>query len=154
MTDEQTIISAVIDRLKLIKTDDGYLTDLGDLVEDWNDETIPSGTPSYVEVRDPETNFLKPGDQGFLVKAHKQKMTLEISAQFEKQKIPVGRNAVKDIYKMIGINKWWFWDNHQVIFRPVKHVKDVVKEDRTYIGVKVILEAEFITHEWGVEEEV
>ena len=131
-----------------------YLTNIGLNVNDYNADVIAQGAGEYVEVRDPETVFLKKGDEGFLELAHKQILKLEVFVMFEKKSISYARQAVADVYKCIGANKWWFWDNHQIVFHPIKHLLDIQKEDRTISGANIFLEIEFITNEWGLDESV
>lgn len=131
-----------------------YLTNIGTNINDYNADVIAEGLAEYVEVRDPEAVFIKKGEEGFLELAHKQILKLELFVMFEKKSISYARKAVADIYKCIGVNKWWFWDNHQIVFHPVKHLLDIQKEDRTISGANVFLEIEFITNEWGLDESV
>ena len=154
MSKEEEIISAFITKLKTITTADGFETDIGTNVNDFNDKTIAADVPVYVELRDAQTNFLQKGDPGFLENAHKQQMIIEIYVQFSKKNIAYARKAVSDIYKMIGINKWQFWDNNKIWIFPLRHQKTVNQEDREISAVKIFLIVEFVTKEWGIDEPV
>ncbi len=152
MTKEEEIISAIILKLQDITTANAYLTNIGNNVNDFNGNTIPTGTESYLEVRDTQVDFIKIGEDDSLELRHNQIMTLEIFVQFEKKDISYARKAAADIYKCIGTNKWYFWDTYQISFKPLRHIKDINKEDRTLTGLKVFLLIEFNTPQWGVEE--
>jgi len=154
MTKEEQIISSFISKLQTITVTNGYLTDIGNNVNDFNDKTIPRESSSYVEVRDTQTNFLQKGDDGFLENAHKQQMMLEIFIQLNKKDISFTRKAVTDVYKVIGLNKWFYWDQMKIRFIPLRHQKAVNQEDREISAVKIFLICEFITPEWGVDEPV
>lgn len=154
MTKEEEIISSFITKLKTITTANGFLTSIGSNVNDFNDKTVPADTSEYLEVRDPQTNFLQKGEDGFLENAHKQQMLLEVYVQFNKKDINYARKAAADIYKMIGINKWYFWDTHRIRFIPLRHQKTVSMEDKEISSLKVFLICEFITNEWGYDEPV
>lgn len=153
-TKEEEIISAIITKLQGITVANGYLTDIGSNVNDFNDKTIPVNTSEYLEVRDAQTNFVQKGEDGYLENAHKQQLLLEIFVQFEKKDITYSRKAAADIYKLIGTEKWYFWDNHRIRFIPLRHQKTVNQEDREISALKVFVICEFITAEWGVEETV
>src|SRR5574338_499282 len=154
MTKEEEIISSFITKLQTITVLNGYLTDIGGNVNDFNDKTIPADTSEYLEIRDVQTNFLQKGEDGFLENAHKQQMILEVFVQFSKKNITYARKAAADIYKMIGTNKWYFWDTNKIRFIPLRHQKTVNQDDREMTALKVFLICEFITNEWGVDEPV
>ena len=155
MTKEEEIITAIISKLQNITVINGYLTDIGSNVNDFNDKTIPADTFEYLEVRDAQTNFLQKGEDGYLENAHKQQMILEVFVQFSKKDITYARKAAADIYKCIGTYKWVpFWDTNRIRFIPLRHQKTVNQEDREMTALKVFLICEFMTLEWGIEEPV
>lgn len=154
MTKEEEIISSFITKLQTITVLNGYLTDIGGNVNDFNDKTIPADTSEYLEIRDVQTNFLQKGEDGYLENAHKQQMILEVFVQFSKKNITYARKAAADIYKMIGTNKWYFWETNKIRFIPLRHQKTVNQDDREMTALKVFLICEFITSEWGVDEPV
>lgn len=151
MSKQEEIVAAVINKLKEITTANGYVTDIGNNVNDWNSDKIQEGTPEYVEIQDPETVFVKRGEPGYLEQAHKQHLKLQVLLVFEKKPITQSRKAVADVYKLIGSNRQYFWDNHQIIIQPVSHNLDISKEDRTITGAQVILDIEFVTTLWGLD---
>lgn len=154
MTKEEEIITAIISKLQNITVTNGYLTEIGSNVNDFNDRTIPNDTSEYLEVRDTQTNFLQKGEDGYLENAHKQQMNLEIFVQFSKKDVTYARKAAADIYKCFGTYKWTWWDTNQIRFIPLRHQKAVNQEDREITALKVFLICEFITNEWGIEEGV
>jgi len=154
MTKEEEIITAIISKLQNITVVNGYLTDIGTNVNDFNDLTIPNNTSEYLEIRDAQTNFLQKGEDGYLENAHKQQLFLELFAQFSNKNITYARKAVADIYKVFGTYKWDFWDTNRIRFIPLRHQKTVNQEDREITAVKVFIICEFITTEWGIDEPV
>lgn len=154
MNKEQEIINKILEKAATIKTTAGYYTNVGDVVKDFNDKTIPSDYSSYLELRDPQTTFLQKGDPGYLENAHKQQMMLEVFVQFNKKDISYVRQAIADVYRMIGLNKWWFWDELKVRFVPLRHQKAVYQEDKEMSSAKIFLLVEFVTAEWGYDEPV
>lgn len=154
MTKEEEIISAIKTKLQTITVANGFNTEVGSNVNDFNDMTIPKDTSEYCEIRDPQTNFAQKGDPDYIENAHAQQMIVEIFVQFEKKDITYARKAAADIYKMIGVNKWWFNDNYQIRFTALRHQKVVNQEDREITGLKVFIICHFVTYEWGVEEPV
>ena len=154
MTKEEEIITAIISKLQNITVVNGYLTDIGTNVNDFNDFTIPNNTSEYLEIRDAQTNFLQKGEDGYLENAHKQQLFLELFAQLSNKDISYARKAVADIYKVFGTYKWEFWDTNRIRFIPLRHQKTVNQEDREITAVKVFIICEFITNEWGIEEGV
>lgn len=154
MTKEEEIITAIISKLQNITVVNGYLTDIGSNVNDFNDRTVPVDAAEYLEIRDPQTNFLQKGEDGYLENAHKQQLVLELYAQFNKKDINYARKAAADIYKVFGTYKWEFWDTNRIRFIPLRHQKTVNQEDREMSALKVFLICEFITNEWGVDEPV
>lgn len=154
MTKEEEIINAIISKLQNITVVNGYLTDIGNNVNDFNDLTIPNNTSEYLEIRDAQTNFLQKGEDGYLENAHKQQLFLELFAQFSNKDITYARKAVADIYKVFGTYKWDFWDTNRIRFIPLRHQKTVNQEDREITAVKVFIICEFITTEWGIDEPV
>lgn len=154
MTKEEEIINAIISKLQNIFVVNGYLTDIGNNVNDFNDLTIPNNTSEYLEIRDAQTNFLQKGEDGYLENAHKQQLFLELFAQFSNKDITYARKAVADIYKVFGTYKWDFWDTNRIRFIPLRHQKTVNQEDREITAVKVFIICEFITSEWGIDEPV
>lgn len=154
MTKEEEIISSIKAKLQTITVANGFLTDIGSNVNDFNDMTIPKDTPTYVEIRDPQTNFVQKGDPDYLENAHAQEMIVELFVQFEKKDITYARKAAADIYKMIGTNKWWFYDTYKIRFTALRHQKVVNQEDRTITALKVFVVVHFVTLEWGIDEPV
>lgn len=151
MSKQAEIVQSIIDKLKEITTANGYETNIGNNVNDWNSDKIQEGILNYVEVRDAETLFSRPGDPGYFEAAHKQNIQFQILVFFEKEPITTSRKAVVDIYKMIGSNRQYFWDTQQIVIRPIKHLFDIAKEDRTLSGINVLLDVEFVTTLWGLD---
>ena len=154
MTKEEEIITAIISKLQNITVINGYLTDIGNNVNDFNDFTIPEATAEYLEIRDAQTDFIQKGQEGFLENAHKQQLFLELFIQFSNKNITYARKAVADIYKMFGTYKWEFWTTNRIIFKPLRHQKTVNQEAREITAAKVFIICEFITNEWGLDEPV
>jgi len=154
MTKEEEIITAIIIKLQNITVANGYLTDIGKNVNDFNDFTIPDSTTEYLEIRDAQTDFIQKGQEGFLENAHKQQLFLELFAQFSNKNITYARKAVADIYKMFGTYKWEFWTTNRIFFKPLRHQKTVNQDAREITAAKVFIICEFITNEWGLNEPV
>lgn len=147
MTKRQQIVLDIIEKLKSIKTGNGFNTNCGDIVEHWNKFIVPVENEESLNVCDEDTDF----DSTTHNAHHKYLLiNIELACAKKEESWVYATNIQADIYKCIGENINWFVDKYGSIkFEPAGDSLEIILEDKIYAEGSVRIEVQYKTEPWS-----
>jgi len=153
LTKEKAIIKDLIAALSDISQDEGYRTDIGDNIKDWNTLPVPSFEEDETIVMDVSANH---DEQNEFAAYHKQTLRIEIVSIFINNENPVDvlRDVSADIYECIGNNKSSFYSKYKdVVFTPISREKEIKEDAQNLISaIKIVIDVTYSTEPWLINE--
>lgn len=132
-----TLLQSLETQLKTIKKDNGYTSDIGNVVTYWDSYEVDYNGPAAVTFRDAETQYLR------LNRRYVNKLSVEIEAiAFTKQadKLTLSVGLLEDIKTAIGVKPW---GGNIIAVRPVMDSKQIQAKGRQAVSVVIIFEIEY-----------
>jgi hypothetical protein len=147
---QQLIMDVMLGALKNITVLNGYRTDIGITVSEYNGDVFGKG-------EDPRTMVFDVSDVNTDERAqggYEGKITIEVHhlCSMGKDTIPYLRKMIADVNRCIGLNRELFWGSLNVTITRVKDEKGIDKEDRTIGGAIQTFEVTYSDYEFGVME--
>lgn len=141
----QKITDAVSARLALIKTVNGYETDLGLKVFEWRVAEIPESDLPAAVYRDIgcDTSDSEGSSMGYHL--HSLNMEIELFASGSTSPATM-RKMIADVFKAIGVDDTW--GGLALTTRPQGDKADVEQEEKKFTNTLVSIVVEFETLAW------
>jgi hypothetical protein len=145
---QQQIIDAIKTRSATISVGNGYRTEIGSNVSEWKTKDWEPGEMPGMTISDPDT-----GVSGWKLRTsggvRKAIMRVEIAAAVEiagsgqtnAAVMKVARNALADIYKMVGVDQKW--GGLAIESKPTNHSLANEQAEKIIAGCRVTFDIEY-----------
>jgi hypothetical protein len=108
MSDRQTLVDRILARFALITTGNGYQTNVGAKVREWQTTPLDENELSTILVRDPIAS-VRPDPNGPNSSKHTwaQQIIVDVVLPESGQNAVEARKAIADINKAVGVDQTW-----------------------------------------------
>ncbi len=143
MSVRQSIVNAVRQRLGTILTANGYNTDIGANVLEWQTTPVPSGDLPAVTFRDTDSET-----EAWTMSERDVKLKVAIEAFGSDVSASVLRNYIEDIYAAIAVDETW--GGLALVTEPVSDTIDMRKADEGIGRAQVNITIEYQAQKWEI----
>lgn len=154
---EEKIFDDVVAKLQTILTSNqyeagqNYETNIGNNITAYKDKPLPEDARDETIISDPEDEY---DDLDAYEDHHRAEKIIEIASYYDGANVEdTLRKRTRDILHCIGANRDFFENKYKdVVFRPKKIIRDIVKKDKRIGGIRILIGVSFNTEPWLMDE--